>query len=346
MTHASEPASVRDARMAAKKMSREGAATYQQALDAVARERGHRNWSDLLRAEAPRDPGAIPKGGAAPTRKRAMDIAETQVLEDATSRHSLRSHLPTTLSEPLSAAANIWIFSVALVGWHTLTAAAVAFLLVAMAGFAARHSAGGLVRVRHAIREKVVPAFMVVMGIGIAALLYALLTKGLTAIVDTTSFTPGGWRTTWDHPWMPVVYMVGLTGYYTSTRMHRAMVLARPDTVRPERMGDVHVPAAPAIASPAVARLLRTATYGGLATSFAGLAGLAWTVVGVIGDGGVDMPLLGTSLGLITVGAVVAAISSFGMDADKPIPARRIEDPSRRAARARRFLGGRRAAAR
>lgn len=50
-----EPKAVRDARGEARRMSRKGGGSYQQCLDAVARERGHDHWAAFTRSQ-PRTP--------------------------------------------------------------------------------------------------------------------------------------------------------------------------------------------------------------------------------------------------------------------------------------------------
>lgn len=69
-----ESKSVRDARGEARRMSRKGGGSYQQCLDAVARERGHDHWAAFTRSQ-PRTPmtgiegDPRPESGAQPIRK-------------------------------------------------------------------------------------------------------------------------------------------------------------------------------------------------------------------------------------------------------------------------------------
>lgn len=328
MSKDTDTGSMREARMAAKKLVRKGETTYQQALDMVAREQGHRNWSAFVRSERGDDTAERPARTRSVGRRREIDEVETLILEDAATNRKVTPWMPVWAMAPGSAFLGIVMFSAVFAPLSMIFALAAA-LIVAVAGAAARRSGDGLVDIRHAIRKWVTPLSSIVWVIG------ALLVVGTIALGVTGTLTgPGLLEGTW-----PVyVYVSGVTGYYVSTRSHRAMTLACPESVRPERMPDLTIAATEAIISKRTGAVVRMTTYLALGLSFTGLAGMAYAIIDMFIHKGVDMQIVGWSFGLVMTGVLIAMVLAPGMGLDQGTREIRVEDASRRAARARRFL--------
>jgi len=324
---------LRRARMDAKKMARQGEMTHQQALDHVARESGHANWSDMLRMERPDgnpDETSVRRTGR--PRKYAMDVLETEILEQAASRKRFTPWMPIPLANPLSAAGNVMVFTTIVAGLGSFMLAAIALMAVAVASLAAQQSATGLIDLRRFIRLWMVPASMLAWIVGGIMMVIAFSKYGATAL-------GGDWPMRGPAPWAVGVYSLGALSYYVSTRSHRAMTLAAPDTVKPSRMPDRRIPASGPVASPAVAWTFRIVTYSALGISILGLAGVIWAMIAMFVQRDLDMDLVGVSVSMVIGGGITAALASLGIDLHKPSKGFVIEDSSRRAARARRFLG-------
>lgn len=331
MSKVTDTGSVRDARMAAKKLVRKGETTYQQALDVIARENGHTNWSAFLRSETgvPAS-GHMPKQTSPRNHRRTVDIVETEILESAASTKKMVPWVPLWILPPASAFLNVTLYSVAILGGAGLLMGVVASSLVILAYIAGRMSEDGQLRARHALRRWVTPLAFGTWMTGLALVVIALLRGGLAdgivkGLLDPTSPSV-------------MTYGAGLVAYYASTRAHRAMTLANPESVRPERLPDQRIPASEAMLPPKAGMAIRFGTYAGIGLAFLGLAGMAWTIVDMFIQHEVNTGLVAKSLGFVMAGVLVAMVFAFGMDMDRPNSAFQVEDESRRAARAKRFL--------
>jgi hypothetical protein len=331
MSKDTDTGSVREARMAAKKLVRKGETTHQQALDIVAREKGHRNWSAFLRSEAGMPEAARPSQQAGSrSRRRAVDVAETTILEDAASTRRRTPWMPLWMLPPASAFMNVTLYSVAILGGAGLVMGIVAASLVVVATIAGGISRDGQIRARQALRTWVTPVALGTWMIGMALVVAALLRHGLfrgaaDGLIDASS--PSA-----------MVYGSGLVAYYASTRAHRAMTLTNPESVRPQRLPDREIPASEAILPAKAGIAIRTGAYVGLGLAFLGLGGVTWAIVDMFIQHGLDMDLAEKSFGMIMAGVLVATVFAFGVDLDRPSRAFQVEDESRRAARAKRFL--------
>lgn len=334
MSKDEETGIVRQARIDAKKMARQGELTHQQALDQVARDRGHANWSGLLRSERPQDAGgedSVRKAGN--PRKRSMDVLETEILEQAASRKRFTPWMPIPLSDPLSAGGNVMVFTMMISGFGSFALSAIALGVVACASLAAHQSGTGLIDLRRFVRLWVVPASMMTWIAGGVMMVLALSKYGTATLGGDWPIAMG------PAPWATTIYSIGVLGYYASTRSHNAMTLAAPATVKPSRMPDRYVPASGPIASPAVAWTFRFAAYTALGVSILGLVGVIWAMIAMFIQRDLDMHLVTVSVSMVIGGGITAALASLGSDLHKPSKGFVIEDSSRRAARARRFLG-------
>lgn len=321
---------VRDARMAAKKLVHKGETTYQQALDIVARDHGHRNWSAFIRAETGTTgtPGTRSNGSTG--RRRTVDNVETYILEDTARNRKITPWLPLWTQAPGSAFLSIMLYSAALFGGKSMMVAGAAAAIVALVALVARFSDNGLMRPRHAIRKWVTPLAFCTWMVGASLIIGMLVVDGVGRLgIDGLVF---------GQPWPVRIYMAGLFGYYVSTRAHRAMTLARPESVKPERLPDATIPATEAYVSKRTGAVIRITTYIGLGLAFLGLAGMGYTIVDMLIHRAVDMTLAGRSLGLVMAGVFLSMMFSLGMGLDRENREFHVEDASKRAARAKRFL--------
>jgi len=327
--------SVREARMEAKKLARKGVHTHQQALDHVARDRGHRNWSAFLSSEGQ---GGVRGGSPEPRKPRVatdrdlQEEAETRYLEDAA---DLRQDMPSWSPRLASALGGAWWLFLLLMFTSNVTQGLAAFasyfVLTLGAAAAAGRSGDGLLQVRRRISS--VGTVLGIAALVLAAGLYAygLLYYGHHHVLGTAFSHP-----LFDHG--SLAYVVGLTTLITSHRMHRAMTVAVPDSVRPASREDLVVEESEPVDRPRLAKALALALFGGT-----GLAGLG--TAGMIGLAGVllvthemHMTAFGVAIGVLFAGLAIAMpammwLLYLGSSGTRPMQAAR-----HRAARARRLL--------
>lgn len=90
-----ESKTVRDARGEARRMSRRGGGSYQQCLDAVAKERGHRHWNAYVRSQPDETASTVPSVDAAETTSPITMRSARRMFEPALPYEEWRSGLPT-----------------------------------------------------------------------------------------------------------------------------------------------------------------------------------------------------------------------------------------------------------
>lgn len=341
MKDRNESESVRQARILAKRTARAGTMSHQQALDHVAREAGHQNWSAFLaseRSDAP-DPVPVKSCRGRSTNADLMPAMETSILESAALD---RKTLPRWMTGSMPALGTFgWVLIGTSFGdWqeYGMLAAVICTLVVIAAGALASDGSRSIVA-RRTIRTYGSGIGIPVMLLGFATTILMVLLHGLPAMLYT--------KAAWSGPWIAATLVaVGAILHGTAKGVHAAMVLKAPGTVKPEREGPTYVEATPAVASPLVGSVSRGIVGICAAVVVVALVALVKSIVDLVRLGDLDLGLMGTSITVAMVACFVAFFASAGIDLAKPGRAMVIQDDHTRAARARRFLGIRRSRAR
>lgn len=327
--------SVREARMEAKKLARKGAHTHQQALDQIARDRGHRNWSAFLSSEGQGGIRGAPATERKPRVATSRDLeeeTETRYLEDAV---DLREDWPRWPVRLLTSLGGAWWLLMLLL-WipmpvATGTAFVVYFALTLGAGTIAGHTGDGLLEIRRRISTAgtIVGIASLVAAAGLYAwgLLYYGHHHVLGAAFSHPLFNHAG-----------IAYVVGVTTLITSHRMHRAMAVAVPGSVRPTSRENLVIEESEPMKRPRLVKALAIALFGGT-----GLAGLG--AAGMIGLAGVllvthemHMTAFGVAIGVLFAGVAIAMAAVMGVLYLGSSHARPMQAARHRASRARRLL--------
>jgi len=329
--------SVREARMEAKKLARKGAHTHQQALDHVARDRGHRNWSAFLSSEGQGGTRGARTDERKPrlaTSRDLVEATETGFLEDAADLRHEHPSWPLRLVTVLGGAG--WL--VMMLQWvphlvSGIVAMSAYLALTLLAGKVAETSPDGLMSVRRSIRS-----------IGSAA--------GVILIATACAITAWGFAYYGHHDALGhgirhplfeqagLAYTVGVTALITARRMHRVMTIAVPDSVRPSSREDVVMYVdEPVVERPRVRAALVAGMLGGTAIAAAGAVALIGTAVAMFITHEMSMTALDLSIGGLGAGVVIAmaAMSIFMLVDNGRPPVVSAARP--RASRARRLLG-------
>lgn len=334
MSKETNTGSVREARMEAKKLARTGAYGHQQALDHVARERGHRNWSSFLASE-----GAGGIRGVAPAGQRRVatsrdidDATETGYLEDAVDLKRAFPRWATRLVPVLGGA--FWMFL--MLQWVTdFTACAIAMatylVLTLAAGRVAESRSDGFLHARRRIQNAgmVVGAAVIL----ISGLLYAY---GMYHYGHYGALSPGIRHPLFERA--SLAYIVGITTIITSRRMHRAMTVATPDSVRPSSTGELVIDENQPVERPRLLAWLGLGMYVGTGIAIVGVTGLVGSAVTLLITR--DLPTVFTywSVGIMGAGVILAMLTMFGYLGISPMRTPAISSLRNRAARARRLV--------
>lgn len=331
MKKTNDSAAVHEARIAAKRMARAGGITHQQALDQVARDEGHRNWSSFL---AEQNANGSEKGSDPTTRSRDCDhvtAIETRILEDAAqtrrSRHprywKVMPAIDTLLYVSVATSMTRWVWA----GF----AIALACAVIVYAAQSIRLPEDRSIPVRRRIRSygHRIGWPMVLIGLALAA--WMLATRGMDGLL----FSKGGY----DLQRIAAAFFgLGIAITSTCSGVHAAMVRSAPETVRPRMTGDVSVPATPATLPTWVGKASKGIIGACVVAVGAGAIGLVkgLTDIALLKDTGHH--LMGTSMIVMAAACLIAMIAAMGLEMAKPGRAMTIRDDHSRAARAKRFL--------
>jgi hypothetical protein len=331
MKKTNDSAAVHGARIAAKRMAREGEVTHQQALDQVARNEGHRNWSSFL---AEQNANGSENRSDPTSRSRDSDhvtAIETRILEDAAqtrrSHHSrywkIMPAIDTLMYVSVATSMTRWIWA----GF----AIALACAVVVYAAQSVRLPEDGAIPVRRRIRSYGHRIGWPMVLIGLALASWILITKGMDGLLSPK----GGYdlRTI-----AAAFFGLGIAITSTCSGVHAALVRSAPETVRPRRTGDVSVPATPATLPTWVGKASKGIIGACAVVVGAGAIGLVkgLTDMALLKDTGLH--LMGTSMVVMAAACLIAMIAAMGLEMAKPGRAMTIKDDHSRAARAKRFL--------
>lgn len=335
--------SVRQARMEAKKLARKGAHTHQQALDQIARDRGHRNWSAFLSSEGQ---GGVRGAVSEPRKPRVAssrdleEETETRYLEEAADLRQDLPSWPLRLTPVLGGA--WWLFL--LLMWASSTipsivAFAAYFALTLGAGAIAGRSGDGFLQVRRRISSA-----GTVLGIGILVVAAGLYAYGV-AYYGHYHVLGGAFRhTLFEHG--SLAYVVGVTTLITSHRMHRAMAVAVPDSVRPASREDLIIEEGEAVEYPRLMNVLIVAMFGGTGLAGLGAAGMIGMAIVLLVTHEMHMTAFGIAIGALFAGVAITMAAVLWLLYLDRKGGRPMQAARHRASRARRLLqAGRKAQA-
>lgn len=327
MTKENESKTLRDARMRARALSKNTELSHQQALDQIARENGHRNWSAMIAAEGVER--ATGQGRTAAPRKidrrRVIHEAhETGAIEDAA---SLARRLPAWSLPFMPAFASMMWVAILTTAWVSLPWAAALICssgaIVAICALIARFkgASDGVVaaRRRMATAARTIGWTMVAIG-GVSMVLEPLI-----IVLSGMSGYTGA------EPYLALILSAGVMIINTGVNAQKAMAIASPDTVKPAK----HVSAEEIGVSDGTITLMRRAVKYGLA---AGVTGVTVLLAAAITSLFVGVPPVIMATSIVTMGLGIAAAMG-SVTAMMAMSYRRDADPIRhRAARAQRLL--------
>lgn len=337
MKDRNESESVRQARILAKKTARAGSMSHQQALDQVARDRGHANWSAFLKAERPEESERPAESAPAPKRATTVQTVETRILESAANDVKVFPRWLVGLMPAIGATIYATLGTVfADWGNQSIVISLVPGLIVLALGMIAGDGRWWISIRTHLHRTGVFVGLPAIM-FGSAILLVVILQHGLDVLLpgSRTAMTDVGGS------------MIGVGSFIRAIGMygHRAMVLAAPETVRPDPEGPRFVEATPAVMSGSSAKVAMIAIGTFFAIMVVAVGFMMKELYDLTVTGAMDSGDMFTSVMVATAAGFLALLVSPVLDLAKPGRAMVIQDDRTRAARARRFLGiGRRGA--
>lgn len=323
--------SVRQARILAKKTARAGAMSHQQALDQVAREKGHANWSAFLRSERPDDSGRSVGDPPKPKGATIMQVVETGILERAASDAKVFPRWSIRLIPAIAAVIYATLGTV-LADWgdRSVVIGIVAGLIVLVLGLLA-DGGGRSIAIRTHLHRTGVFVGMPAMIIGAAILVVMTSRHGFGILLpeNRDAMTEAGGAV------LGIGSVIRAVGMYG----HRAMVLAAPETVRPASEGPTYFDATPARASRRAAKASMIAVATFFAIMLVAVGFMMRELYDLTVTGAMDPDRMSTAITVATAAGFLALLVSPILDLARARPAMIVQDAHTRAARARRFLG-------
>lgn len=337
MSKETKTGSVREARMEAKKLAREGVHGHQQALDQVARDRGHRNWSAFLASEGQGGVRGASEHATKPRMATARDVddhTETVYLEDAAELRNDHPRWPLRLTTVLGGA--FWMLM--LLQWpvtyvECISAMCLYFTVTLIAGRIAETREDGFIVARRRIQN-----WGIAIGLSLVAIGAVLFAYGLYYYGQHDALGGGVRHPLFEHAGL--AYTVGITALITSQRVHRIMTVASPQSVRPVSREEITFSDGTKVRRPRLELWLGSSMYAGLFIAMAGIVAVAILTVSFLITRELSTTFFMWSFGvlgagvlvtLIAMGGYIAIVSGTGVDADST-------SLRRRAARARRLL--------